>query len=157
MSFADEMGIHADDALIEGWIEVIGEGRSDEDNLFLYFRMLEGADEDSAWRTEELIDLTQNLNKAILIGHIQGFALQPTSSSVDKGEPGKVKLLYDLVFEESKDSDSPSRFLVEAARRSSLDVGVLRGPLTGHARKVHPQILVSCPSDRIRLRGNSIS
>ena len=126
-SFRDEMGIHAG-ALKDGWIEGIGEGRSDEDNLSLYFRMLEGADEDSAWRTEGLIDLTQYLNKAILVGQIQGFSLQPTSSSVDEGEPGKVKLLYDLVFEESKNSDGPSGFLVEAARGSSLDVGVLHGP-----------------------------
>lgn len=53
--------------------------------------------------------------------------MQPTSSSVDEGDPGKVKLLYDLVFEVPKDGEGPGGLLVEAPRGSSLDVGMLHG------------------------------
>jgi hypothetical protein len=63
----------------------------------------------------------------MLMGQLDCFQLQPTTSSVDEGESGKVKLLYDLVFEDPKDGEGPVGLLVEAARGSSLDVGMLHG------------------------------
>ena len=135
--------------LKDGWVEGVGEGRSDEDNLSFYLRMSEGAgeslceriflthslfthvvlfsDEESTWRTDGLVDLTLYGNKATLLGQRECFSLLPTSSSVDEGEPGKVKLLYDLVFEGPKDGEGPGGLLVEAPRGSSLDVGILHG------------------------------
>lgn len=108
-----------------GWVDGIGEGRSDEDNLSAYFRMSEGAEEDSQWRTEGLVDLTKFEHRAVFSVQTDTVSLEPTTSSVDEGEAGKVKLLYDLVFEEAADLYSPSGFAIKAHRGGSLDVGVL--------------------------------
>jgi hypothetical protein len=108
----------------DGWVEGVGEGRSDESNLSAYFRMSEGEDEDSPWRSEGCLDLSHYQNKAIVYGDISSFSLQPSTSSVDEGEPGKVKSLYDLVFERSG-VNVASCLALSATRGSSLDVGVL--------------------------------
>eukprot|EP00548_Thalassiothrix_antarctica_P010032 CAMPEP_0194158238 /NCGR_PEP_ID=MMETSP0152-20130528/75267_1 /TAXON_ID=1049557 /ORGANISM="Thalassiothrix antarctica, Strain L6-D1" /LENGTH=1319 /DNA_ID=CAMNT_0038867331 /DNA_START=220 /DNA_END=4179 /DNA_ORIENTATION=- len=110
-----------------GWINGIGEGRTDEDNLSAYFRMSEGADEDSIWKTNGLEDLTKHKNKLKIIGQ-DIIKLKESSSSVDIGEPGKVKPLYDITFDEPHD-DSPAGFLMEVPRGSSCDVGMLHGPI----------------------------
>lgn len=68
-------------------------------------------------------DLTKFQNKIVIIGQEEHIKLQETTSSVDEGEPGKVKLLYDLVFDEV--DDTPAGFLLEVPRGSSLDVGML--------------------------------
>mmetsp|Transcript_9082 Transcript_9082/g.13252 ORF Transcript_9082/g.13252 Transcript_9082/m.13252 type:complete len:2301 (+) Transcript_9082:206-7108(+) len=109
------------------WINAIGEGRTDEENLSAYFRISEGADEDSAWKTEGLEDLTKHKNKVKIIGQ-DIIKLKESSSSVDVGEPGKVKPLYDIVFDEPND-DSPVGFYMEVPRGSSCDVGLLHGPI----------------------------
>lgn len=120
-------GEESDDDTSEkkGWETGVGEGRLGEENLSGYFRFWEGEDEESPWRTEGFSDLSrfQN-NKAIVVGNGAGLSLQPTTSSVDEGEPGKVKILYDLVFEEAGDQE-PSGLAISAARGNSIDVGVL--------------------------------
>jgi hypothetical protein len=87
--------------------------------------MSEGAEEDSQWRTEGLVDLTKFEHRAAFAIQTDTVSLEPTTSSVDEGESGKVRMLYDLVFEESADFYSPSGFAIKAARGGSLDVGVL--------------------------------
>lgn len=108
----------------QGWVDGVGESRVDEENLSAYFRFSEGEEEDSPWREEGLSDLSRFQNKAILVGQKEGFSLQPTTSSVDEGEPGKVRLLYDLVFEAAGNQE-PSGLAVEARRGGSLDVGMM--------------------------------
>jgi hypothetical protein len=83
----------------DGFVEGVGEGRTDESNLSGYFRFSEGEDEDSPWRSEGLSDLTPYQNKAVIVGDAETCSLEPTTSSVDEGEPGKVKSSYDLVFQ----------------------------------------------------------
>jgi hypothetical protein len=119
-------------------------------------------DEDSAWRADGLADLTQYANKAVPIGQIDCFTLQPTTSSVDEGESGKVKLLYDLVFEDPKDSEGPAGLLVEAARGSSLDVGMLHGETNDMRRKCSLEFWYHLPlegsvTDEIVLARRSVS
>lgn len=108
----------------DGWINGIGEGRSDEANLSCYFRMSEGDDENDSWRSDGLVDLTPYQNKATVVGDAQSFSLQPSTSSVDEGEPGKVKTLFDLVFGDSG-RDVASGLAIPAVRGGSLDIGVL--------------------------------
>ena len=115
-----------DESEKKGWEDGVGEGRLDEDNLSGYFRFWEGEDEESPWRAEGFSDLSryQN-NKAIIVGHGAGLSLQPTTSSVDEGEPGKVKILHDLVFEEAGGDQEPSGLAIAATRGNSIDVGML--------------------------------
>ena len=56
------------------------------------------------------------------------ISLEATTSSADEGEAGKVRLLYDLVFDEDVDRNISSGMLIEVNRGSSLDVGLLHGP-----------------------------
>ena len=111
----------------DDWVEGVGEGRSDEANLCAYFRMSEGEDEDSPWNSEGLQDLSPYQNKAIIVGDASSFSLQPSTSSVDEGEPGKVKSLYDLVFEKSGEGIA-SGLAISASRGTSVDIGVLLAP-----------------------------
>ena len=111
----------------DDWLEGIGEGRSDEANLSGYFRMSEGEDEDIAWRNDGLSDLSPYQNKAVLVGDAESFSLQPSTSGVDEGEPGKVKKPYDLVFNKSGHRHS-SGLAIAATRGGSIDVGVLHSP-----------------------------
>uniref|UniRef100_A0A7S4S381 Uncharacterized protein n=1 Tax=Ditylum brightwellii TaxID=49249 RepID=A0A7S4S381_9STRA len=108
-----------------GWVPGIGEGR-DEENLSAYFRFSEGADEDSNWRADGISDISKHQHKAVIYGS-EAADLEATTSYVDEGVGGKVKLLYDLVFNERIDRDRTAGLLVEVARGSSLDVGMLHG------------------------------
>lgn len=113
-----------DESEKKGWETGVGEGRLGEDNLSGYFRFWEGEDDENPWRTEGFSDLSRfESNKAIIVGQGTGFSLQETTSSVDEGDPGKVKILYDLVFEEA--GDEPSGLALAATRGNSIDVGVL--------------------------------
>jgi hypothetical protein len=96
--------------------------------------MSEGADEDSIWRTDGFADLSKYHHTARLYGLAESTVLEPTTSSVDEGEAGKVKLLYDLVFNEACDPDRASGLLLEVKRGGSLDVGVLHSS-SNEARK----------------------
>ena len=123
-SFGAKSDLEDDD---DGWVDGVGEGRSDEANLSAYFRMSEGDDEDSQWPSEGLADITHFQNKAIIHGDQNSISLKTSTSSVDEGEPGKVKSLYDVVFEKAW-TNSRSFLSLSAARGNSLDVGLMHGP-----------------------------
>lgn len=124
--FGDEED--SNDSFKEGWIDGVGQGRSDEDNLTLYLRFSEGADEDSNWKTDGLNDLSSYHNNTNLI-QADFMDIEATTSYVDEGESGKVKLLHDLVFNRSIDEDELSGIMVEVKRGSSLDSGMLHSSL----------------------------
>ena len=42
----------------DGWIDGVGEGRSDEANLSAYFRMSEGDDSENSWRANGFLDIS---------------------------------------------------------------------------------------------------
>jgi hypothetical protein len=105
----------------DGWVEGVGEGRTDESNLSGYFRMSEGDEEDSPWRSEGMLDISSYQNKVFVFGETERFTLETSTSSVDEGEPGKVKSLFDLVFE----GTSIGALAMAAARGGSLDIGLL--------------------------------
>lgn len=109
------------------WVEGVGEGRSDEANLSAYFRMSDGEDEDSRWNSEGLQDLSPFRNKLVIVGDPGNFSLQPSTSSVDEGEPGKVKSLFDLVFQ-CTGTGNVNGVAISAARGCSIDIGVLHNP-----------------------------
>ena len=106
------------------WVDGIGEGRDGEDNLSLYIRFSEGDDEDCNWRSEGFTDLTKHAHIARLLGY-ELASVEATTSSVDEGEEGKIKLLYDLVYREGAPRDQPTGLVVLAPRGGSLDVGML--------------------------------
>lgn len=106
------------------WVNGIGEGRNDEDNLSLYVRFSEGADEDDNWKSDGFSDLTSHGHKVHLHGP-ELVSLEATTSSADEGEEGKVQLLYDLVYSNGAPRDQASGFFVDVARGGSLDVGML--------------------------------
>lgn len=118
----------------DGWVDGVGEGRSDEANLSAYFRLSEGEDEDSPWAREGLADLSPFHTTALIVGDAESFSLQPTTSSVDEGDPGKVKSLYDLVFEKSGKGSS-SGLAISAVRGGSVDIGVLHEPSRSSRKK----------------------
>jgi len=68
----DEGQVDSEDASVGGkrnnWIDGVGEGRLDEDNLSLYMRFSEGADEDCNWRADGFADLTKHKHQARLYG-----------------------------------------------------------------------------------------
>jgi hypothetical protein len=130
-SFADKGGV-MDSVEDSGWLDGVGEGRSDEANLSGYFRMSEG-DEGENWKVEGFQDLSPYQNRAVVVGEHDAFCLQQSTSSVDEGEPGKVKSLFDLVFEQSG-KDIASGLAIAATRGGSLDVGMLHRP-DKHARQ----------------------
>lgn len=113
----------AENTKSDGWVDGVGEGRSDEANLSAYFRMSEGDDGDS-WRMNGLVDLSPYQNKASVICDPINVELRQSTSSVDEGESGKVKSLFDLVFTVSGQG-APSGLSLPAHRGSSIDVGVL--------------------------------
>lgn len=108
----------------DGWIDGVGEGRSDEANLSAYFRMSEGDDNDNSWRMNGFLDISPYQNKASVICDPLTVDLQHSTCSVDEGEIGKVKSLFDLVFTASGQG-VPSGLSLPAPRGSSLDIGVL--------------------------------
>jgi len=115
------------------WAEGVGEGRTDEDNLCAYFRFSEGDDEDRAWIVDGVIDLTNFGNVLQVVGS-DIINLEPTTSSVDEGEEGKVSLLHDATYSESCDRDRCAGLLLNTPRGSSIDVGILHSN-ANHNRK----------------------
>ena len=88
--------------------------------------------------------------------------MKPTSSSVDEGEPGKVKLLYDLVFDPPKDGQGPAGLLVEAPRGSSVDIGMLHGDAHDARRRCSLEFwfhlpVAECVTDEIVLARRSVT
>ena len=120
----DSFGGSDIESVQDGWVDGVGEGRTDEANLSAYFRFSEGEDEDSPWQSDGFADLSPFQNKALVVGDTQAVTVQPTTSSVDEGDPGKVKSLYDVVFEKSGSGIS-SGLAIAASRGCSLDVGML--------------------------------
>lgn len=108
----------------DGWIDGVGEGRTDEDNLSAYFRFAEGADEDSTWRSEGVMDLSSFQQKGIILNS-DCISIEATTSNVDEGESGKVKLLHDIVFNDMNQHGGPSGLYLEVKRGGSLDTGML--------------------------------
>ena len=107
------------------WVEGVGDGRCDEDNLSLYFRMSEGS-ETGPRRQSQLCDLSKYGNYGQIVGDEGSFQLQQSTSAVDEGEPGKVKGIFDLVFLDSGVGNQTG-LVVPAKRGSSLDLGVFAG------------------------------
>jgi hypothetical protein len=123
----DSFGGENEDDFKDGWVEGIGEGMKDEDKLSSYFRFSEGDDEDDAWRKEGFTDLTKFETKATVFGVNDTVTLESSTSSVDEGESGKVKSLFDLVFGQSG-YKLAAGLALPAPRGGSLDVGMLHGP-----------------------------
>ena len=119
--------VDADDDVEVGWIDGVGEGQKDEDKLSAYFRFSEGEDEGSKWREEGFVDLSKFESRAYLVGCRDTALLSEPGSSVDIGDPGKVKALFDLVFTTSG-VDKADALVISACRGGSLDVGVMHGP-----------------------------
>jgi hypothetical protein len=117
----------ADDDIEVGWVDGVGEGQKDEDKLSAYFRFSEGDDEDSSWRQDGFVDLSKFEGKSFLVGCSETVALAETSSSVDVGDSGKVKSLFDVVFPTSGVGKAEGLAL-PASRGGSVDVGVMHGP-----------------------------
>jgi hypothetical protein len=123
----DSFGGENDDDFKDGWVDGVGEGLKDEDKLSAYFRLSEGDDEDAAWREQGFVDISRFENTAMLFGCTESAMLQESTSSVDEGEPGKVKALYDLVFEQSGVGQAAA-LVLPAPRGGSLDIGMMHGP-----------------------------
>ena len=123
----DSFGAENDDDFKDGWVEGVGEGQKDEDKLSAYYRFSEGEDEEDAWREEGFADLSKFENKSVLVGCSETAKLEASTSSVDEGESGKVKALFDLVFPENGVGQS-SGLAIPASRGGSLDVGTFHGP-----------------------------
>jgi hypothetical protein len=122
----DSFGAENDEDFKDGWVDGVGEGLKPEDKLSAYFRFSEGEDEEDAWREEGFSDLSRFENKAVLVGVAENAKLEATKSSVDEGESGKVKPLFDLVFGDS--GGQAAGMAIPATRGGSLDVGAFHGP-----------------------------
>lgn len=122
----DSFGAENDD-FKDGWVDGVGEGLKDEDKLSAYFRFSEGEDDEATWREEGFADIGKFESNALLIGCSEYAGLQKSSSNVDEGESGKVKGLYDLVFEQSGVGVAAG-LAISASRGGSLDVGIMHGP-----------------------------
>ena len=119
----------------EAWVDNVGQGQTDEEKLTLYLRFFEGSDEDSEWRNNCLSDLSSFQNKPKLI-ESENFGIEATTSNVDEGESGTVRLLHDLVFNQDIQDDDICGLFVEVKRGSSLDIGMFHtGINTSRQRK----------------------
>lgn len=134
-----------EDAQDGGWVDGVGEGRTDEANLSGYFRFSEGENEDNPWRTDGFIDLSPYQIKGTLYSGPESFSLQTSTSSVDEGEPGKVKSLYDLVFLKQ----NAGALVLPAPRGGSLDVGVLHTPDRQARQRCTIEFWYFLPSDTV--------
>lgn len=110
----------------DGWVDGVGEGLKDEDKLSAYFRLSEGEDEENAWRQDGFTDITRFENKAVLVGCADTAKLEVSTSSVDEGESGKVKALFDLVFA-NPGAGIAAALALPASRGGSLDIGMMHG------------------------------
>ena len=82
----------------------------------------------------------------MLVGNPDSFVFEESKSSVDEGESGKVKALYDLVFAQSGVGKA-SALAVPAARGGSLDLGVMHGPENGSRQKCTMEFWVWVPEN----------
>jgi hypothetical protein len=123
----DSFGAENDDDFKDGWVDGVGEGLKDEDKLSAYFRFSEGEDEESAWREEGFADISKFETKAKLFGCTDSAKLEESTSSVDEGESGKVKALFDILFGEAG-IGLAAALTFPAPRGGSLDVGMMHGP-----------------------------
>jgi hypothetical protein len=124
----DSFGAENEDDFKDGWIDGVGEGQKDEDKLSSYFRFSEGDEEDETdWKVDGFSDLSKFENKAFVVGGPDIVHLEESKSSVDEGEPGKVKALFDLVFSDNGVGQGTG-LSIAAPRGSSLDVGLFHGP-----------------------------
>ena len=123
----DSFGPEDDDDFKDGWVDGVGEGLKDEDKLSAYFRFSEGEDEENAWREDGFADISKFDVKAKLFGCTDSAKLEESTSSVDEGESGKVKALFDVVFGEPG-VGLAAAFTLPATRGGSLDVGMMHGP-----------------------------
>eukprot|EP00554_Chaetoceros_debilis_P010300 CAMPEP_0194106814 /NCGR_PEP_ID=MMETSP0150-20130528/6783_1 /TAXON_ID=122233 /ORGANISM="Chaetoceros debilis, Strain MM31A-1" /LENGTH=2377 /DNA_ID=CAMNT_0038795057 /DNA_START=138 /DNA_END=7274 /DNA_ORIENTATION=- len=105
----------------QGWVDNVGEGRTDDENLSLYLRFSEG--ENGRWTDDGFKDITVYGNKVILMNE-NLFTVAKTSSNVDEGEHGKVRPLYDLVFQRDTLAHEQAGVAIKVPRGSSLDVGM---------------------------------
>lgn len=106
------------------WVEGIGEGRTDDANLVGYYRMSESNENGNTWKTEGLSDISHYQNTAVIVGNIDLCEVSESTSNVDQGEPGKVKSLFDLVFNYCE-PNTASGLAISATRGNSLDIGFL--------------------------------
>eukprot|EP00956_Cyclotella_meneghiniana_P022269 scaffold41876_cov59-Cyclotella_meneghiniana.AAC.1 len=106
------------------WVEGIGDEHLDEDNLSLYLRFSEGADEDSKWKLDGFFDLSKHGHRCHLHG-ADYATVEATTSSADEGDEGKVHLLHDLVFDEGAPRDIATGLYCQVTRGGSLDIGML--------------------------------
>jgi len=117
------------DALLnEGWVDNIGQGRKDEDNLSLYIQFSEGEEKSedvgaNKWSIDGFNDITTNGNKMKVLNE-EIFTTESTTSNVNEGEPGKVRPLYDLVFRRDVMENEEAGMFVTIPRGSSLEVGM---------------------------------
>jgi hypothetical protein len=149
----DSFGGENDDDFKDGWVDGVGEGlkgmtfrcfelisailskhnahifvsSTDEDKLSVYYRFSEGEDEDTSWREDGFADISRFEHTAVVFGCADSAVLEESKSSVDEGEKGKVKYLYDLVFGQSG-VGSAAGLAIPAARGGSLDIGLMHGP-----------------------------
>jgi hypothetical protein len=130
------------------WVDGVGEGREDEDNLSAYYRFSEGDDEDRSWTTDGVKDLTKYRNVLTVVGS-NVAQLEPTTTSVDEGEEGKVALLHDVLCTESCDRDRVAGLLIEAPRGSSVDVGVLQTPDHAERQRCTVEFWFYCPPSHL--------
>ena len=126
----------------DGWVEGVGEGRTDEANLSGYFRFSEGDLDESSWRSEGLLDLSPYQIKATIFGRSESFCLEKSTSNVDEGEPGKVKSLFDLVFEKS----GIGALVLPSPRGGSLDLGALHNSDRQSRQKCTVEFWYNLPS-----------
>jgi hypothetical protein len=106
-----------------GWAQGVGEGREDEDNLSLYLRFSEGSNDAVDWRTGGTEDLSKHAMQAFVSG-ADALTLEVSTSTVDDGEEGKVKPLYDLVWCEDSGAAKACGLFIEIKRGGCLDVGM---------------------------------
>jgi len=140
----------------QGWVRGVGEGRKDEDNLSLYIRFSEGSEE--LWREKDIRDLSKYENKVVLLKQ-ESLDIQPTTSNVDEGEPGKVHPLYDLVFKEDSQDHAPA-FVIEVPRGSALDVGMLHSSCYSSRRRATLEFwfyVPNIPSEVVLVRRSLLS
>lgn len=116
----------------------------DEDKLSAYYRFSEGEDEDPTWEEEGIADITKYNNTAIIVGNKTSFSFEESKSSVDEGESGKVKALYDLVFGKSGVGQA-SALAIPARRGGSLDLGLMHGPENASRQKCTMEFWVWVP------------
>ena len=123
----DSFGGDDNEDVEDGWVDGVGEGQKDEDKLSAYYRFSEGEDDDNNWREDGFTDLSKYEVKAVLVGCNDTAKLQESTSSVDEGDSGKVKAIFDLVFDQSGVGLAHA-LAIPATRGGSLDVGMMHGP-----------------------------